>query len=150
MVSSCSLLITELKTDSLMCFCYCLVGKSCLTLLRPHVLQSTRILCPQSFPGMNTEVGCHFLLRGSSPPRNQTFICLTDGFFATEPRGKPPIRCFSIIQVNGRINRKLQIEMEGWMNGVNEKEKEYRYFHNTYNFVFCRLFIFPCKTSVGS
>ena len=31
--------------------------------LRPHGLQSTRILCPWDFPGKNTGVGCHFLLQ---------------------------------------------------------------------------------------
>ena len=30
--------------------------------LRPHGLQPTRLLHPWDFPGMNTGVGCHFLL----------------------------------------------------------------------------------------
>ena len=34
--------------------------------LPPHGLQPTRLLCPQDLPGKNTEVGCHFLLQGSS------------------------------------------------------------------------------------
>ena len=33
--------------------------------LRPHGLQSTRLLCPWNFPGKNTGVGCHFLLQGN-------------------------------------------------------------------------------------
>ena len=30
----------------------------------PHGLQPTKLLCPQDFPGKNTEVGCHTLLQG--------------------------------------------------------------------------------------
>ena len=30
---------------------------------RPHGLQPTRLLCPWDFPGKNTGVGCHCLLR---------------------------------------------------------------------------------------
>ena len=32
--------------------------------LRPHGLQSTRLLCPWDPPGKDTGVGCHFLLQG--------------------------------------------------------------------------------------
>ena len=32
------------------------------------------LLCPWDFPGKNTEVGCHFLLQGSSQPRDQTWV----------------------------------------------------------------------------
>ena len=42
----------------------CLVAKSCLSLLQPHRLKSTRLLCPWDFPGKNTGVGCHLLLQG--------------------------------------------------------------------------------------
>ena len=35
--------------------------------LRPHGLQSTRILCPWDFPGKNIGVGCHFLLQEIFP-----------------------------------------------------------------------------------
>ena len=47
-----------------------------LTLLWPHGLQPARVLCPWNFPGKNTGVGCHFPLRGSSWPRDQTLIFL--------------------------------------------------------------------------
>ena len=30
----------------------------------PYELQPARLFCPQDFPGRNTGVGCHFLLRG--------------------------------------------------------------------------------------
>ena len=47
---------------------------------RPHVLQSSRLLCPWDFPGKSTGVGCHCLLRSLSysqsklPPRQCWFI----------------------------------------------------------------------------
>ena len=44
--------------------CCCLIAKSCLSLLQPHGLQHTRLLCPWDFPGKNTGVSCHFLLQG--------------------------------------------------------------------------------------
>ena len=54
--------------------CGCLVTKSCPTPCDPHGLKPTRLLCPWDSPGKNTRVGCHFLLRGSSWPRDQTCI----------------------------------------------------------------------------
>ena len=39
----------------------------CLTLLRPHGLQASRLLCPWKSPGKNTEVGCHCLIQGMFP-----------------------------------------------------------------------------------
>ena len=42
----------------------CLVPKWCPTLLQPHGLRSTRLLCPCDFPGKKTGVGCPFLLQG--------------------------------------------------------------------------------------
>ena len=35
--------------------------------LRPHGLQSTRLLCPRNSLGKNTRVGCHSLLQGILP-----------------------------------------------------------------------------------
>ena len=32
--------------------------------LRPHRLQTTRLLCPWGYPGKNTRKSCHFLLQG--------------------------------------------------------------------------------------
>ena len=70
-------------------FCCCLVTKSCPNLLRPHSLWPTR-LCPWNFPGKNTGVGCHFLSRGSSSPRDQPHVSSLAGRFSiTEPPGKP-------------------------------------------------------------
>ena len=47
-----------------------LVSVSCSVMnnsLRPHGLQSTRLLCPWDFPGKDTGVGCHFLLQEVFP-----------------------------------------------------------------------------------
>ena len=45
----------------------CVYAHSYLTLLQPHRLQPTRLLCPSDFLGKNTGVGCHFLLQGIFP-----------------------------------------------------------------------------------
>ena len=37
---------------------------SCPTLLQPHGLWPSRVLCPWDCPGQNTRVGFHFLLEG--------------------------------------------------------------------------------------
>ena len=48
---------------------YCPLGCSSIscsvmsTSLKPHGLQSTRLLCPWASPSKNTGVGCHFLLQ---------------------------------------------------------------------------------------
>ena len=40
------------------------------------------LLCPWDSPGKNTRVDCHFLLRGSSWPRNQTWVSsILDRYF---------------------------------------------------------------------
>ena len=44
--------------------CHCLVTQSCPTVLQPHRLLLTRLLCPWDSPGKNTGVGCHALLHG--------------------------------------------------------------------------------------
>ena len=71
------------------CFC-CLVAKSCLTLLWPHGLSPTRLLCPWNSPGKNTGVGYHSLLQGgSSRPRDRTVVShVAGGFFTVWATGK--------------------------------------------------------------
>ena len=49
------------------CCCFCLVTKSCPTLLQRHGLQLAKLLCPWDSPGKNTGVGCHALLQGIFP-----------------------------------------------------------------------------------
>ena len=42
--------------------------------LRPRGRQPARLLCPRDFPGKNTGVGCHSLLQGTFPTRDQTRV----------------------------------------------------------------------------
>lgn len=48
--------------------CCCLVTKLYLTLLQPHELLSSRLLCPWDFPDKDTEVSCPSTSQGSSDP----------------------------------------------------------------------------------
>ena len=58
--------------------------------LWPHGLSPTSLLCPWDSPAKNTGVGCHFLLQGIFPTRDQTWVSGTaGGFFSTELPGKP-------------------------------------------------------------
>ena len=43
------------------------VAQLCTTLLAPHGLQPTRLLCPWDSPGKSTGVGGHALLQGVFP-----------------------------------------------------------------------------------
>ena len=53
---------------------HCLVTKLCLTLLQPHGLQPTRLLCPWDFPCKNMEWVAISFSRGSFWPRDWTHI----------------------------------------------------------------------------
>ena len=46
----------------------------CLTLCNPMDYSPPGLLCPWDFPGKNTGVGCHFLLWGSSRPKDWTSV----------------------------------------------------------------------------
>ena len=50
------------------------IAKLCPTLLWPHGLLPTRLLCPWHFPGKNSGAGCHFFFQGISQPKDQTCI----------------------------------------------------------------------------
>ena len=65
------------------------VGLSVLSnSLQPHGLGPARLLCLWNSPGKNSGVVILFS-RGSSQPRNQTWVsCLAGRFFATWPPGK--------------------------------------------------------------
>ena len=54
--------------------CCCLIARSRPTLLQPHGLGPTTLLCPCDFPGKNMQVGCHFFSKVSAPPGDQTHI----------------------------------------------------------------------------
>ena len=56
--------------------CY-LVANLCPTLLRCHEPEPSRLLCSWNFSGKNTRVGSHFILQGSSKPKDQTHISCT-------------------------------------------------------------------------
>ena len=60
-----------------------LVAKSCPTLAIPWTV-ARRAPLPWDFPGKNTGVDCHFLLRGSSQPRNRTRVSCIAGRFFTD------------------------------------------------------------------
>ena len=102
------------------------VAKLCLTLLRHHGLQPSRLLCPRDFPGKNTGVGCHFLLqRGSSQPRDQTRIsCIGRWILIIEPPGmskKDMKRCLtSPIISEIQIKTKMRYPHTG-QNGPHQK-----------------------------
>ena len=59
--------------------CSIVTGRACSVFLvsdslRPHGLWPTRLLCPRNFTVKNTGGGCHFLLQGIVPTRDQTHI----------------------------------------------------------------------------
>ena len=65
------------------CVCVCVCVHTCLCSvvlesLRSHRLKLTRLLCPWSFPGKDTGVGCHFLLQGIFPTQGSKLhlLCL--------------------------------------------------------------------------
>ena len=81
-------------------YCCYLVLKLCLTLLQPHGLWSTRLLCLWDFPGKNTEVRLPFSSPGDLPPSGikPTSPALAGRFFTPEPQRKP------ILHKIGRID----------------------------------------------
>ena len=71
--------------------CCCLVTRLCLTLLQPHGLEPTRLLCPWDFSDKNTGVGCHFLLQGIFLAQGSN-LCLLHwqvGSFPLNHQGSP-------------------------------------------------------------
>ena len=55
--------------------CLCAQSLSRVYFFWPCGLEPAGLLCPWDSPGKNTAVGCHFLLKGSSRPRN--WICVS-------------------------------------------------------------------------
>ena len=53
----------------------CVKSLQSCQILRPYGLKPTRLFCPWDSPGENTGVGCHFLLQGTSRPRDP--ICVS-------------------------------------------------------------------------
>ena len=76
--------------------CCCLVGKSCLTLFRPHGLQTARLPCPWDSPCKRIyRSGLLFPSSGDLPDPGikATSPALVDRFFTTEPPGTPLLTC---------------------------------------------------------
>ena len=70
-----------------------LVTQSCL-FVTPWTVCSPHLLCPWDFPGQNTGVGCHFLLKGIflTQELNPCLLRLLNwqaGSLSLEPPGKP-------------------------------------------------------------
>jgi len=80
--------------------CCCLVAKLCPTLWPPWTIARQAPLF-MGFPRQEpTGVGCHFLLRRSSQPKDQTQVsCFAGGFFTTEPPGKSHIFMFIFFSI---------------------------------------------------
>ena len=57
-----------------MCKDMCMCVQLCPTLCNP-LDQPLRLFCPWNFSGKYAGVGCHFLLQGSSWPRNWNCLC---------------------------------------------------------------------------
>ena len=73
-----------------------LVAKSCPTPVTPWTV-AHQVVSPWDSPGKNTGEGCHFLLQGIFPTKDQTCICYIYlhcqvGSLPLAPPGKPIIR----------------------------------------------------------
>ena len=66
--------------------------------LQRHRLWPIRLLCPWDF--WNTRVGCHLILQGnlSNPGIKPESPALAEGFFTTEPPGKPPLKLCPVLK----------------------------------------------------
>ena len=87
------------------------VSQSCPTLWDP---MDTRLLHPWDFPGKNTGVGCHFLLQGSSQPRDRTQVShIVDRRFTVwatrEVSTKGPLKCLWKYSKNKTVKIPLKI-----------------------------------------
>ena len=68
---------------TLLCVCVCAPERTPLAISLSVTSQTGRFLCLWDFPGKNTGVGCHFLLQGSSLPRDRTWVShIVGGHFA--------------------------------------------------------------------
>ena len=68
--------------------------------LRSHGLQLTRLLCLWDFPGKNTRVDCHFLIKGAFltqglEPSSPVSLASQADYLPTEPLEKPTINLTS-------------------------------------------------------
>ena len=79
------------STTKFILLCCSSVTKSCLTPCHPMYCSLPSFSVQWDFPGNNTGVGCHALLQGIFPPKNQTCVsydsCIAGRFFIPEPLG---------------------------------------------------------------
>ena len=77
-IAVCILILSWYDLVWLSCCCCCLVARSCPTLLWPHELYSSRLLCPHEISQARTlEWVAVSSSRGYSRPRDQTCISCT-------------------------------------------------------------------------
>ena len=85
LVKNCGVSVFCWNDNTILCVCVCLFAQLHLTFCKLFALQPARFLCSWDFPGKNTEVGCHFLLLGSSRLRDSTCVscvfCIEGRFF---------------------------------------------------------------------
>ena len=104
-------------------FCFAVLSRSVVSnSLWPDGLQPTRLLCPWDSPGKNTGVGCHALLQGIFPTREQNpglphcrqiLYCLIH---------QGDIFCFALVLY--KKERKKLIRLYGWF-----------WFHRTFHHI---------------
>ena len=77
-------------------YCCFLVTKFCSTPLQPQRLS-------WGFSGKSTGMDCHFLLQGSSWPRNPTHVsCIAGGFLTTDPQNRGSCVIISSGKIEGK------------------------------------------------
>ena len=81
-----------------------------MLLLTPRIVKPARLLCPLDFPGKDTGVGCHFLLKGIIPDIEPETLALAGGFSITVTLG--------ILQIHLEIyfNGNKYPSTEDWLN----------------------------------
>ena len=77
--------LSPLHKPILNCAVLCLVAQLCLTLCSPMDCSPTGSSVNGDSPGVNTGVGCHSLLQGSSQPRDGPQVsCIADRSFTIQ------------------------------------------------------------------
>jgi len=78
--------------------------------LRPHGLQSARLLCPCDSPGKNTGVGRHSLLQGIFPIQGLNLGLLITGRFSTVWATREALETMNIAYVH-RNNQEISLRL---------------------------------------
>ena len=81
---------------------------SCVWLLRPHVLQPAKLLCPWDSPGKNTGVSYHFLLQG---------IFLTQGW------NPHPLHCRQIFLLLSHQRSPISVSIKPYMLNIENDKR---------------------------